>query len=134
MAYDGGGPEDDRGDRIAPLPHQLLGKELGLVVVVLEPLADIQIIFAINPGVLPSHGDGADVREPLEGDSVAVAQVTAWLGRLLVMITREDFSVGRKKQRSNIKGGERSAGYEVEEEQRRWKGHAQLRVCQWSVV
>ena len=67
VTHHGRGPEDDRGDRIAPLPHQLLGQKLGLVVVVLEPLPQIQIVFPEGSRVLSRHGDGAGVRKALQG-------------------------------------------------------------------
>ena len=70
MAHHGGGPEDDRGNRIAAIPHQLLGQKLGLVVVVLEALAQIQIVFPEGSRVLSRHGDGAGVREALQGSDL----------------------------------------------------------------
>ena len=62
---------------------------------------------------------------------VTVARVTALLGGMVTTVLREDFVVGRKRQRSNIKGGENSAGDDaevVDEIHGGWVEHAKKRV------
>jgi hypothetical protein len=71
VAHHRRGSQDHGGDRIAPLSHQLLGEKLGLVVAVLEALAEIEIFLAEGARVLPHHRDGAGVAEALQRTHLA---------------------------------------------------------------
>jgi hypothetical protein len=72
-------------------------------------------------------GDLAARNEPLDDNWVTVARAAAWLGRLLIMITREDFIDARKRRKGNIEAGKLSAGEEAPLDWQRWDDYAKRR-------
>ena len=71
----------------------------------------------------------ATKNEPLGDDWVAVARAAAWLGRLVIMITREDFSASKKRHKTARVMGKLSGGDDLGQTQEKWLKHAKKRAA-----
>ena len=60
------GPEDRRRDLLHRRAHPDLGLELGRLVVVLEPLPEVELVLVDDAGPIAGHVRGADVVETLQ--------------------------------------------------------------------
>lgn len=68
--------------------------------------------------------------EPIDDDWVAVARGAALLGRLLIMITREDFSSSKRRHRTARVMGKLSGGDDLGQIQEKWLKYAKEQAAQ----